>query len=233
MIGRPASSTQFRRYQRKVRSYLSDQDFDILALSCWTSLSYQATLSAARVCRELFPEKLVVVGGYHPSALPMEFVTEDNAVDYVICGEGELALKEIADTFATVGRPAETVIVKGKTFALEHFVGYKWELVDDLVRAHYPDGMSNLFIYLSRGCPFGCSFCMEPLKDKSWRAFSPGQSVSMMSAAVERYRSKAVAICDACFGMRRTWRTVSFVRLVDMQCDFCIVFKTRTENHER
>jgi hypothetical protein len=38
-IGRPASPVQIRRFERKVREFLQEREFDILALSCWTSLS--------------------------------------------------------------------------------------------------------------------------------------------------------------------------------------------------
>lgn len=44
-IGRPNTPTQIKRFRRKVRSYLEEQAFDILAISCWTSLSYRATLA--------------------------------------------------------------------------------------------------------------------------------------------------------------------------------------------
>ena len=148
-IGRPSTPAQIRRYERQVRHFLADHECDILALSCWTSLSYQATLTTARIFRDLYPDRLIVVGGYHPTALPMEFITKDNLIDYVVCGEGELALREIADGWPTAGRPGETRILKAATFPKESFVGYRWELTDHLVREYYPDGLLNMFIYLS------------------------------------------------------------------------------------
>lgn len=228
-IGRPNTGTQIRRYRRKVKEFLSERDFDILALSCWTSLSYQATLTTARLCRELYPDRLIVVGGYHPSAKPDEFVTEDNAVDYVICGEGELALKEIADNIGKNGRPEKTKIIRGPVFTSDHFVGYDWSLVDDFIRSNFPRGLGNIYLYLSRGCPFGCSFCMEPLKDRQWRAFSPEQSIVEMNTAWEKYKPLAIAITDACFGMRPSWRKDFIKRLTDWKPDFWIVFETRPE----
>ncbi|NIP42840.1 MAG: cobalamin B12-binding domain-containing protein, partial [candidate division Zixibacteria bacterium] len=67
-IGAPNSPSQVRRFQRKVKKYLAESDFDILALSCWASLSYTATLRVARTCRELYPDKPIIVGGYHATA---------------------------------------------------------------------------------------------------------------------------------------------------------------------
>jgi radical SAM superfamily enzyme YgiQ (UPF0313 family) len=228
-IGRPNTETQIRRYRRKVRGFLAGRDFDILALSCWTSLSYQATLTTAQICRELYPDKLIVVGGYHPSARPHEFLTDDNLIDYVICGEGEIPLREIALNLEKTGRPEKTQIIKAPMFPLDHFVGYDWELVDNFVNANLKGKLANIYIYLSRGCPFGCSFCMEPLKDRTWRVFSPEQSLVQFETAVERYSSQAIAVCDACFGMRPSWRKEFLRQLAERNPDYWVVFETRPE----
>ncbi|NMC42310.1 MAG: hypothetical protein GYA46_00180, partial [candidate division Zixibacteria bacterium] len=185
-IGRANSPVQIRRYERKVREYLSSQPFDILALSCWTSLSYQATLTVARIAREINPEAVIVVGGYHPSARPRDFIREDRLIDYIVSREGELALKEIADGWAVTGRPPQPTMVTGQTVTAEQFVGYDWDLVETFVKRNFPEGIDNFYIYLSRGCPFGCSFCMEPAKDRSWRAYTPEEAVRQINLAVER-----------------------------------------------
>ena len=232
-IGRANSSVQIRRYERKVREILTDRRFDILALSCWTSLSYQATLATARICRELFPDKLIVVGGYHASARPREFVTTDNVIDYVICGEGELALKEIAEGFKVAGRPSETQIIKAPLFPAEEFIRIDWNLVDDFFRAEFPQGLTNVYLYHSRGCPFGCSFCMEPLKERKWRAFSPEMAVEEMLLVGERFKPLGVAAADACFGLRSAWRKEFLKRLVEAAPKFWVVIETRPEYLDR
>jgi radical SAM superfamily enzyme YgiQ (UPF0313 family) len=228
-VGRPNSPTQIKRFERRVREFLESRDFDVLALSCWTSLSYRATMTVARICREIDSRKLIVVGGYHASARPDEFKTEENLVDYVVCGEGELALKELADRFRFVGRPAQTEIIKAPLFAKEHFVGYNWDLVDDFFKKEFPDGIANLYLYLSRGCPFGCSFCMEPLKERKWRAYDPADGVREIRTAAERYRPIGIAAADACFGMKPAWRKEFLRRLADLQPNYWIVFETRPE----
>lgn len=228
-IGSPVTAMQIKRFERKVKKYLAEHEFDILALSCWTSLSYLSTLTVARICRELYPQKLIVVGGYHPSALPQDFILEENLIDYIILGEGENALKEIADNYSGGNRPDQATILNSSAFRQEQFVAYNWDLIDGFVQTHYPDGLPNIYIYLSRGCPFGCSFCMEPLKEKSWRAFSAEQSVNEIVESARRFKARGVAICDACFGKSSSWRKDFFQRLVDLNPDFWIIFETRPE----
>ncbi len=228
-IGRPNTKIQIRRYKRKVTEYLEKQEFDILALSCWTSLSYQATLTVARICRELYPEKIIVVGGYHPSARPEEFITDDNTVDYVICGEGEKALREIIEQVKTAGKPTTTQIIRSQSLTAEEIIECNWNLVEQFVRQHFPDGLGNLYMYLSRGCPFSCSFCMEPLKDQHWRAFSPQQAIRHIKQVLNQFHPGAIALSDACFGMRPGWRKEFFRLLEEISPDCWLVFETRPE----
>ncbi len=228
-VGRPNTSLQIRRFERKVREFLTTAEFDILALSCWTSLSYQAALKVARVCRELFPEKLIVVGGYHASARPQEFASEDQLFDYVICGEGEIALRECAEEFARSGRPQSTQIISAPILPGEEFVRHDWSLVDDFVGTHFPDGLYNVYIFLSRGCPFDCSFCMEPLKERKWRAYLPKLAVEEVVTAQQRFEAHSISICDACFGMRPGWRKEFLQRLVELKPEYWLTLETRPE----
>jgi len=228
-IARPASNVQTKRFERKVREYLATRRFDILALSCWTSLSYKATIAVARIARELYPNCLMVVGGYHPSARPGDFFSKDRIIDYVIRGEGELALRDIAQSFPTAGRPVETKIVDSPTLYPEQFVGINWELSDPIVRDAFPDGVGDLAIYLSRGCPFSCSFCMESLKDHHWRPYSPAAAIEQIQLGAEHNRAYAIAIGDACFGVRPSWRKEFFRRLIDLKPSYWITFETRPE----
>ncbi len=227
-IGRPNSRVQIKRFKRKVREYLQNQEFDILAISCWTSLSYQASVATAEICRELFPDKLIVVGGYHPSARPNEFVEKGNLFDYIIRGEGELALEEIAASCAGK-RPSSPQVVTGAPVTAAHFVDIDWQLTADFVKRNLDGNIDAVYPYLSRGCPFDCSFCMEPSKDRTWRSFSPERALDQLMSINERFHSFSIGISDACFGMRSGWRKDFLSRLVESKPDFWVVFETRPE----
>jgi radical SAM superfamily enzyme YgiQ (UPF0313 family) len=229
LIGRANTSTQLKRFERQARILLESRSFDILAISCWTSLSFQATMVLARICRELYPNKLIVVGGYHPSARPHDFMTDDNLIDYVILGEGELPLQEIASAFPYSGRPSQTQIIGPVTFPSEKFVPYNWDLVQDLFAKEFPGGIDSFYIYLSRGCPFGCSFCMEPLKERSWRALAPAAALLEIKHVIERFNPFAIALADACFGMRPSWRKEFLRGLAELAPKQWLIIETRAE----
>ncbi len=228
-VGRPNSPIQIKRFERRIREYFENHEFDILGLSCWTSMSYLATLMVARIFREYYPEKLIVVGGYHPMARPNEFVLPENLFDYVVTGEGEQALREIVDGYLVSGRPAETRIVNGSTTNSQQFVPYNWELVDSFIDRHFPSGLNKLYVYLSRGCPFDCSFCMEALKDRHWRALTPHQAFDQINEAVARYSPGIVGIADACFGLKPAWRKEFLTLMNEAKPSYQIIFETRPE----
>ncbi len=229
LIGRPESPVQVRRFERRVREILGQMDFDILALSCWTSLSYRATMTVAAICRELYPDRLIVVGGYHPTARPNDFVMPDRIFDYVVRGEGEITLKEIAASFTTAGRPPETRIVVGRPLEPDDYVPMNWDLVDELVQTYFPEGLGTLVTFFSRGCPFGCAFCMETMKTRRWRAGSVAYALNEVQQAAARFKIVGLGFGDACFGVRSKWRKEFLRELVALDPPFWILFETRPE----
>lgn len=232
-IGRPNTPTQMRRFERKVREFFAQRQFDILAISCWTSLSYRATIAVAQLCRETHPNAVIVVGGYHPSARPQEFFTPDQLIDYVVSGEGEIPLRQIAEGLATLGRPAGTQMVTAPTLPPAEFVGINWDLIENFVHQHIGSPVHNVCTYASRGCPFECSFCMEWLKERGWRPFSPEFAAEEAHRAVTRLGLNSIGIADACFGVRSDWRKRFLKRIAQFKPEYWVVFETRSEYIDR
>jgi radical SAM superfamily enzyme YgiQ (UPF0313 family) len=228
-IGCPTSAIQIKRFERRAREFLQARQPDIIAISCWTSLSYRSSMSVARLAREVHRDALIVTGGYHPTARPNDFITADSTIDYVIRGEGELALTEIANSLRTAGRPASTQVVDSASLQPSHFVPVDWGMADELLSTHYPDGVGTLCVYLSRGCPFECAFCIESLKDRCWRPWPVEHAVEQLHNAATRHAVRAIAIGDACFGVKRSWRRQVFQQLVEMKPDYWILLETRPE----
>jgi protein-L-isoaspartate(D-aspartate) O-methyltransferase len=68
---------------------------------------------------------------------------------------------------------------------------------------------SQAQIYLSRGCPFDCAFCMERAKrEVSWRPLPVERAVEEMKLLHEwlDLRSWTLYVADALFGMKKSWR---------------------------
>ncbi|MGA9754249.1 MAG: radical SAM protein [Desulfobaccales bacterium] len=108
----------------------------------------------------------VVLGGAHPSFLPLEGLEH---ADYVVCGEGDEALPELVKALETGGSLAEVNNLcyrDGDTIQQNPWRPFLGEL-DSLPIPNYNlihgwkarNRKGVVSIATSRGCPFNCSFC--------------------------------------------------------------------------
>src|SRR6266851_5551687 len=85
-------STITPNFQKRVLEELDDAI--CLAVSLVTGPMIKETVQIARAAKQLYPEKPVVLGGWHPSLLPDQTLAAQY-VDVVVKGQGEDALLEI------------------------------------------------------------------------------------------------------------------------------------------
>lgn len=82
-------------YQDFGLSDIVDFDPDIVGISCVLSLQESVTFEVAEFVEQVSPSSKVIVGGTHPTALP-ERMLACKSIDYVILGEGEWSMLELA-----------------------------------------------------------------------------------------------------------------------------------------
>src|ERR1700744_1032256 len=85
-------STITPNFQKRVLEELSDAL--CLAVSLVTGPMIKETVQIARKAKQLYPDKPVVLGGWHPSLLPHQTLAPDY-IDIVVKGQGQEALPEI------------------------------------------------------------------------------------------------------------------------------------------
>jgi protein-L-isoaspartate O-methyltransferase len=178
-----------------------------VGVSCYSSFDYRRVMSVGRFLRELLPGVPLVTGGYHASALPDDVVFEGSPFDAVIQGEGERPMVEIVRTLLGGGtlspRYGPDVVPE-----LDTLPPYRWDLLD----RYWPranDLGRKLQIYLSRGCTYHCTFCMERAKSGyTWRAFSPDRAIDELRRLAHKTDLSAwvVNVADPLFGFQRRWR---------------------------
>ncbi|MFX0090488.1 MAG: B12-binding domain-containing radical SAM protein [Candidatus Hodarchaeota archaeon] len=67
-------TTDLKEYLQLTEKVLNEHpEATHLAISCWQSFLYVSTLLTALVARQIRPDLPIIVGGYHPTAVPWEF----------------------------------------------------------------------------------------------------------------------------------------------------------------
>jgi pyruvate-formate lyase-activating enzyme len=166
----------------------------------------------------------VVLGNAHPTYNP-EAVLRQDCVDYVVRGEGEETLLELAEVLEGGRRPADVLGLGFKENG-EPRVNPLRPLIEDLDSLPFPDKdlYYGVMPYLDfgyttmtgRGCPYRCTFCgnntsMKLYRDgvakpQRWtRRHSPEYVVKEILWARERYGIKHVRFNDEDFSYDKAW----------------------------
>ncbi|HLT36841.1 MAG TPA: cobalamin-dependent protein, partial [Enhygromyxa sp.] len=182
--------------------------YDIIALSAYSSFDHLKCTAIAEIARELHPHAVIMVGGYHPSARPLDYVFDGSAFDVCVVGEGERPLVRVIESVAG-GAPLRKVVLGPEPIDdLDQLPPSDWRLLDRY-RKVAPRMASQAQVYLSRGCPFDCAFCMERAKrEVSWRPLSVERALHEIES-LHRFldlRGWTLYFGDALFGMRKSWR---------------------------
>lgn len=180
----------------------------VIGLSCYSSFDYMRVMALARFIKRCFPEVPLVTGGYHASALPDDVLFDGSPFDAVIVGEGERPMLELVQTLLGGAALERRVYGPDQIEDLDTLPPYAW----DLLHRYWPrarDIGRKFQIYLARGCPYHCTFCMERAKSGyKWRGYSSARAVDELRrlARVTDLSHWVVNIADPLFGFRRRWR---------------------------
>lgn len=194
---------------------VSDSHPDVVGISCMYSLMWEDVARLSALLRDMIPDTLQVLGGFHPSALPEDSLNTSDA-DCVVVGEGEETFLELVNSYSESGDFSR---IKGIAFK------NKDSIVLNPARPHIQDldlipfparHLINMERYIqigkapgsqknrrfttmltSRGCPNNCIFCsIKTVWGRKWRARSPENVVDEIEELVKRYRIKEFHFVD-------------------------------------
>lgn len=194
--------------------------YDVIGLSCYSSFDYLPLVALAEIARRVAPRAVIVAGGYHVSARPGDFVFEGSPFDVAVVGEGERPLAEVVASVVG-GEPMRGRVLGPDPIAvLDELPETDWSVLARY-RGVARRVASQVEVYLSRGCPFDCAFCMEKAKrEVSWRGYSVDRAIAELEAlhAFLGVDTWTVYFADALFGMPKAWRRAFLEKLAE--CNF-------------
>lgn len=193
--------------------------YDLIGISCYSSYDYLKVMAIGAELKRLLPRAWIVTGGYHASARPNDFTGEGSPIDYVAVGDGEGPMLRLVKSLERGNKPLMR-LVGPESLADPNLTEYDWSLL----QRYQPIARrmaSQAEIYLSRGCPFDCAFCMERAKrDVSWRALEPLRAVEEIHR-LDRFLDLSrwtLFVADALFGMKSKWRKTFLEELAKRPC---------------
>ncbi len=198
-------STITPNFQKRVLAELADAA--CLAVSLVTGPMIRETVQIARAAKRMYPDKPVILGGWHPSLLPDQTLAAEY-VDLVVKGQGEDALLELMQA-----------IEQGGDFRGIPGVGYK---ENGQVRFNVPRALRPLVdmppkayqladfdayekvcgrrwaMYTSSlACPYNCGYCTnEGVYGRKWNALPADQVAEETCDLVTRYGLELLWIVD-------------------------------------
>ncbi len=204
----------------EVKQIVAKLEPEIVGITCG-SATYQRCLETARAVKEIRPTCKVVVGGWHASYAP-DSLLEHSEIDYVVMGEGEQAMTQLAglitkgaDYEGASGVPGVGYMRNG------NLLKNTPQVITDLDAVPFPARHllpMNLYgrrieflkvepvdiMSITRGCPYNCAYCdIEKLWGKKCRIFSPPRVVDEVKHLAEKFGSKGVYFISDNFTIRK------------------------------
>ncbi len=205
---------------KEVKQFVARLNPEIVGITCG-SATYRRCLEAAQLVKETLPLCQVVVGGWHASYMP-DTLLEQPTVDYVVMGEGERAMAELAQHITTsisekahvgiagVGYKHEGALVKNPPkfienmdeipFPARHLLPmHLYDRTIEFLKAKPADVMN-----ISRGCPFSCAFCeTRKLWGAACRTFSPARVMDEVKYMVNEFGTRGIYFINDNFTIKR------------------------------
>lgn len=191
----------------------------LILMECSTP-SIQFDLACARRLKLALPTSHLALTGTHVTALGKKFLEGNALVDSIILGEYEVAAGELAQQLKDNGDLSavrgllyrdEAGAVQGTEERTEEVDIRQLPLPERLTLPMYNcfDGFAgmpwpNVQMHASRGCPFGCVFCVWPqilYGSKRYRIREPMQVIDEMEMLIRDYGFKAVYFDDDTFNI--------------------------------
>ncbi len=210
-----------------------DPNTDVIGVSCMFSQDWMYVKELLAALRRRFPEKCIVVGGEHITALPEYCVRDCPAIDYCILGEGEDTLAALVRKLAAGESPRElpgVAYLDGDQYvqmpaaarirdvdrlpypSWDHF---PMEVYLETRNGHGVYRGRTMGILATRGCPYKCTFCSNPVMyGKLYVPREPADVLDEIEQYIHKYDCENVDFYDLTMILKRQW-VLEFCRLIE------------------
>ncbi len=188
---------------------------DLVAMTMPTP-TVDHVIKIAEIIKQINKKIWVIVGGYHPTAMPEDIIHNKN-IDFAIIGEGEKTFYELVNA---IDEKKDFNNIRGIIFKKEGKIikTEQRELIKNLDEIPFPardlldlklyessvtkkvsDEIAT-YLFTSRGCPFNCIYCnAKSMWRRSTRFRSVKNVVDEIEECINKYNIKEFNIGDELF----------------------------------
>jgi radical SAM superfamily enzyme YgiQ (UPF0313 family) len=203
----------------EVKTYLLKVNPQIVGITCG-SATFRPCVETSQAIKEVLPNCKIIVGGWHASYMP-ETLLANPEIDYVVMGEGERAMVQLATCILNGNEQACATIPGVACMRQGKNILNQPKFIEDLDEVPYPARhLLQLELYdrtieflkakpadvmsISRGCVFNCGFCeTRKLWGNMCRSFSPKRVIGEIQDLQARFGTKGIYFINDNFTLRK------------------------------
>ncbi|MEO1245852.1 MAG: magnesium-protoporphyrin IX monomethyl ester anaerobic oxidative cyclase [Pseudomonadota bacterium] len=185
----------------ELREKLAELKPDLVGTTAITPSIYTAE-RVLDIAREVAPNALRVLGGVHATFMYKQVLSESDAVDVIVRGEGEEIIVELAKALKEGRWPESQQEIKGLAFRRDGKIVATpaaptvknldaiipdWSLLEWQKYIYVPLGVRVAIPSMARGCPFTCSFCSQWKFWRDYRVRDPIKVVDEIETLVNEH----------------------------------------------
>lgn len=204
---------------------------DALGVTCMFSQDWPHVEDLILAIARRYPELPIILGGEHATAAAEYVLKSCSAVKYVALGEGEETIVDFADylqgrrSLETIGgiwwRDAAGAVVKNPARARvrtpDQLPWPAWDLFElepffTTGEGHGVERGRSMPMVATRGCPYQCTFCSNPLMwTTRYVMRDPVKVVDEIEHYVKKYRADNIDFFDLTAIIKKDW-TLAFCK---------------------
>ena len=202
-----------KNWKEKLVDCLKDNPI-IFATSSMTGPQINYALELSKFVKSYNSDIPVMWGGLHPTLAPHQTITNPY-IDILTVGQGEETFAELVHTLEKHGNLMDIkgIVYKENGNIITNPPRPMTENLDDLpdLPYHLIDmkkyfggdfrGRPSIILTTSRGCPYRCTFCIDPaVYNRGWKAYSAERVIEKMRHIIDTYGIKDFYFQDDNFG---------------------------------
>ncbi len=196
-----------------------DDEFNYLTKMCLSNMR-EAALCSIRAAKSLSIPVIV----YSSDATDYYSFYTAAGCDAIIYGEGEMTVREVAESFEEKNFIKKRREIDGLKFLEDGqlIITPQRKMIADLDEIPEPDysfidiemyrniwlknhGYFSLNISTTRGCPYKCNWCAKPIYGKTYHSRSPQKIAQQILSLQRNYSVDHIWITDDIFGLKPNW----------------------------